>query len=122
MDRDDPSTQEASILRAWLFATALLVLGASLARASTINPRWNDCPAGPTASQLVTFPCNDDTSTFRLVRTLISATIQGIYLSASIVKFLNLRIGSTRKSIGAAPGNWRGDAVSTSTGAVVRPY
>ena len=47
----------------------MLALSA-LARASTIDLRWNDCPAGPTASQVLTFPCDDDASTFRLVGTV----------------------------------------------------
>ena len=54
-----------------ILAAAWCAIASRSAFPSTIHLRWNDCAAGPTSTQVMSFSCDDDTSTFRLVGSVV---------------------------------------------------
>src|SRR5262245_3159780 len=60
------------IAKALGFALALnLLLANAAAPGPVLHLRWNDCPAGATATSRMTFSCSDDTSRFRLIGSIV---------------------------------------------------
>src|SRR5262249_31451610 len=60
-------------MRKVTIAAALIASGltATPAAPSTLHLNWNDCSAGASASALETFLCADDTSSFRLIGSVV---------------------------------------------------
>lgn len=60
------------MLKALCLALAfnLLVTGVAVS-GPTLHLRWNDCPAGLTSTPLMSFGCNDDTTAFRLIGSIV---------------------------------------------------